>query len=117
MTFDDSDKAFAERVEAALKAASVEGVPLFTSPVMTSAEYAPPIAPDLPRDFNRDIGIAIAAAMRQVPVRLAAYFIADLPPPVVGGIVYTHNGADGAPVVAFSDGYSWLRCDTRLPVG
>ena len=33
-----------------------------------------------------------------------------------GGVVYVSNGAAGTPVLAFSDGTAWLRCDTLAAV-
>lgn len=120
-TFDDQDKAFAEAVEKALKDASIDGVPAFTTSIMTADQYEPTtfpgVAKTLPRDANRDIGIAVAVALRTVPLGVPAFFMATLPPPVVGGIIYVHNGAAGSPVLAFSDGTAWLRSDTRAPVG
>ncbi len=29
-----------------------------------------------------------------------------------GGLIYVTNGANGSPVIAFSNGASWLRVDT-----
>lgn len=29
------------------------------------------------------------------------------------GIIYVSNGANGSPILAFSDGTDWLRVDTR----
>lgn len=120
ITFTDADKALAEAVEAALKQASIDGVAGFTESVMTDEQYEPTtfpgVAATLPRDANRDIGIAVAYALRTVPVCLAQHFVASLPPPVKGGLIYVHNGAAGAPVVAFSDGTGWMRCDTRAIV-
>lgn len=33
-----------------------------------------------------------------------------------GRMVYVSNGAAGLPILAFSDGTNWLRCDTRAAV-
>ena len=33
-----------------------------------------------------------------------------------GGIIYVTNGAAGSPVLAFSDGTDWLRCDTLAAI-
>lgn len=33
-----------------------------------------------------------------------------------GGLIYVSNGAAGAPVLAFSDGTNWLRCDTLAAI-
>lgn len=120
ITFTEQDKALAEAVEEALKQASISGVPgtpAFTSPIMTAAQYEPTtfpgVAKTLPRDSNRDIGIAVAYALRTVPLVLPQFFRSTMPPPVAGAIVYVKDGAGGQPVVAFSDGVTWLRCDTR----
>lgn len=29
-----------------------------------------------------------------------------------GGMIYVSNGANGSPIIAFSNGTAWLRCDT-----
>lgn len=120
ITFTDQDKALAEAVEAALKQASIDGVPGFTASIMTAEQYVPStfpaVAPTLPRDANRDIGIAVAYALRAMPMCLSQHFVASLPTPVKGGLIYVHNGAAGSPVVAFSDGTGWLRCDNRAIV-
>lgn len=34
----------------------------------------------------------------------------------IGHEIYVSNGAAGLPIVAFSDGTNWLRCDTRTPI-
>lgn len=121
MNFDDTDKSTASAVEAAMKDASVNGVAGFTDPVMTEDQYTPSdgsVAPTLPRDFNRDQAIAIVGTLRTVPMRVPVCSISNLPPPVQGGIIYVSNGSDGGPCLAFSDGQSWLRCDSPgLQVG
>lgn len=30
-----------------------------------------------------------------------------------GGMIYVNNGANGSPIIAFSNGTAWLRVDTR----
>ena len=30
-----------------------------------------------------------------------------------GGQIYVNNGANGSPIIAFSNGTAWLRVDTR----
>lgn len=121
ITFTDQDKAIAEAVETALKQASIDGVPGFTASIMTAAQYEPStfpgVAPTLPRDSNRDIGIAVAYALRSLPMRLPQFFKNNLPAPVKGSMIYVHDGATGSPCVAFSDGSGWLRCDTLTAVG
>lgn len=50
-----------------------------------------------------------------LPTPLRAYTVATLPAAAswVGHAIYVSNGAAGQPIVAFSDGTNWLRCDTR----
>lgn len=31
-------------------------------------------------------------------------------------LIFVSDGAEGAPIVAFSDGTAWLRCDTRAEI-
>jgi hypothetical protein len=42
------------------------------------------------------------------------YTVASAPTAVgnTGSIIYVSNGAAGSPVIAFSNGTNWLRCDT-----
>lgn len=46
--------------------------------------------------------------------RLNRYTVATVPPASdhLGCIAYVSNGAAGSPVIAFSNGTNWLRCDT-----
>jgi hypothetical protein len=52
------------------------------------------------------------------PIKLQSYTITTLPAAniSIGSIAYVSNGAGGLPIVAFSDGTSWLRLDTRAVV-
>jgi hypothetical protein len=52
------------------------------------------------------------------PVSLGTYTVATAPVPatgqsLTGTITYFSNGANGSPIVAFYDGTTWLRCDTK----
>ncbi len=47
---------------------------------------------------------------------VGVYTRENLPSPVLGGIIYITNGADGLPVLAFSDGIQWFRSDTRTVI-
>ncbi|MEE8294959.1 MAG: hypothetical protein V3R64_04540 [Sphingomonadales bacterium] len=47
---------------------------------------------------------------------VGVYTRGNLPEPVLGGIIYVSNGAGGLPVLAFSDGFSWIRSDTRAVI-
>lgn len=51
-------------------------------------------------------------------VVLPTYTVAGLPAASTNArrLVYVSNGAAGSPVVAFSDGTNWLRCDTLAAV-
>lgn len=52
-------------------------------------------------------------------LRVGTYTVATLPSASTAGagtIVYVSNGAAGSPVLAFSDGTNWLRCDTLAAV-
>lgn len=44
------------------------------------------------------------------------FTVATLPAQQVGGVIYVSNGAAGSPVLAFSDGTNWKRCDTLATV-
>ena len=52
------------------------------------------------------------------PVDLKTYTVATVPAAAshTGSIIYVSNGAAGNPVVAFSNGTSWLRVDTLAAI-
>lgn len=49
------------------------------------------------------------------PVKVSSTFtVATVPSAAAseGGQIYVNNGANGSPIIAFSNGSAWLRCDT-----
>ena len=53
-----------------------------------------------------------------LPVDLPSYTVANAPDPAIneGRIIFVTNGADGAPIVAYSTGTDWLRVDDRVAI-
>jgi hypothetical protein len=51
-------------------------------------------------------------------IQLPTFTVAGAPSAagVTGTLIYVSNGAAGNPVVAFSNGTDWLRCDTRAAI-
>jgi len=51
-------------------------------------------------------------------VQLHEYTVATAPSAakLKTGVIYVSNGAAGNPVVAFSNGADWLRCDTLVAI-
>ena len=51
-------------------------------------------------------------------VTLPTYTVAGAPAATgnTGAMIYVSNGAAGSPVVAFSNGTNWLRCDTLATI-
>ena len=50
------------------------------------------------------------------PVKVSDTFtVATVPDAALseGGMIYVNNGANGLPIIAFSNGSAWLRVDTR----
>lgn len=50
------------------------------------------------------------------PVKVSETFtVATVPSADIntGGQIYVSNGANGSPIIAFSNGTAWLRVDTR----
>jgi hypothetical protein len=47
-------------------------------------------------------------------IQLPTYTVASAPSAanIAGTCIYVSNGAAGSPIVAFSNGTNWLRCDT-----
>ena len=61
---------------------------------------------------------AVAVAVDR-PFRLPAYTVATAPDPApagAGAMIFVSDGAVGLPIVAFSDGAAWLRCDTGAQI-
>lgn len=44
------------------------------------------------------------------------FTVATLPGVQTAGIIYVSDGAEGSPILAFSDGSNWLRSDTGAEV-
>lgn len=66
-------------------------------------------------------GFSVAAAAVTVdrPVKLATYTVATAPDAATAGagaMIYVSDGAAGSPIVAFSNGTDWLRCDTAAAI-
>lgn len=110
---DARDKATALEAEQLIKNHSINGQDGFVNGFMTSAQYG-----TLGGDVNKATALGIVEALRLKPFRLPSYAVADLPAASshTGSLVYVPNGAAGSPIVAFSDGSSWLRVDTRVAV-
>lgn len=51
-------------------------------------------------------------------IKFNAFAVADLPDAAdwANTVVFVTDGAGGLPVLAFSNGTNWLRCDTRATV-
>jgi hypothetical protein len=51
-------------------------------------------------------------------VKFSAFAVADLPDAAnwTNTVVFVSDGAAGNPILAFSNGTDWLRCDTGLAV-
>ena len=56
--------------------------------------------------------------LESTTVTLNAFAVADLPPAAdwANTVVFVSDGAAGDPVLAFSNGTNWLRCDTLATV-
>jgi hypothetical protein len=73
------------------------------------------------KPFNQHSGgpeIRLDALERRTRVRDGIYLVSNVPDAATAeGIpIYVQDGAAGLPVLAFSDGSDWLRCDTRTPI-
>jgi hypothetical protein len=51
-------------------------------------------------------------------IQLTSYTVAGVPSASANArrLIYVSNGAAGSPVVAFSNGTNWLRCDTLATI-
>jgi len=57
-------------------------------------------------------------ALKTDVFQTGTYTVATVPAAAtyVGGVIYVSNGAAGQPVLAFSNGTNWLRCDTLATI-
>lgn len=74
---------------------------------MAQSRFTGPVLSD--NGFVGDVTGAI-----QVPT----YTVASAPAAtsLAGTMIYVSNGAAGSPVIAFSDGTNWKRCDTLATI-
>lgn len=119
----DADRSEAARVEldtvfrygAAVGAVEVVP-PTFEDPATPALQVKPWL------DYLESLAIVLVRLSRNgatvFPVRLPTYTVATVPAASAhtGAMIYVSNGAAGLPVVAFSDGASWLRVDTRTVI-
>ena len=50
-------------------------------------------------------------------IAFSSYTVATVPPASPAGqLIYVSNGAAGSPILAFSNGTNWLRCDTGAAI-
>ena len=73
------------------------------------------------KPFNMHSGgpeVRLDALERRTRIKDQVYFVSTVPDAATaeGQIIYVQDGAAGLPVVAFSDGSDWLRCDTRTVI-
>lgn len=62
--------------------------------------------------------VTLGATARLDVILHARYTVATVPAAskFLGGSVYVSDGAAGNPVMAFSNGTDWLRCDTLAAI-
>lgn len=60
----------------------------------------------------------LGTTRRLSAVQFRSYTVATAPAAsqFVGGMIYVTNGAQGSPVMAFSNGTNWLRVDTLAAI-
>ena len=65
---------------------------------------------------TKAVGVAYADPLVDL-VQYQAYTVATVPSASPAGqMIYVSNGAAGSPIMAFSDGTDWLRCDTAAAI-
>lgn len=81
------------------------GTSTFSGPVVSTNGFTGDVVGDVTGDVVGTV---------QVPT----FTVAGAPAAtgLAGTMIYVSNGAAGAPVIAFSDGTDWLRCDTRAAI-
>lgn len=126
VVLDANDAALVIAIETGIRSALTQGTPDGTvQAVMSPTQYTGQAdsaaktanASTVAKFANRATAAGVVSALRARPLRLLVCSVGSLPSPVVGGIIYVSDGAAGTPVLAFSDGTSWLRSDTRAVVG
>lgn len=60
----------------------------------------------------------VGQTVTTLPLDLQTYTVATVPAAAshTGRLIYVSDGAAGNPIVAFSDGTNWLRCDTAAAI-
>lgn len=60
----------------------------------------------------------LAGVERKRRIHEQIYFVSTVPDAMTaeGMMIYVQDGAAGLPIMAFSDGSNWLRCDTRAAI-
>ena len=85
-------------------------------------DRVPRLRETVPADARRDSeatsceDIPMANTSFSGPVKVSDTFTVATGPEAAlseGGQIYVNNGANGAPIIAFSNGSAWLRVDTR----
>lgn len=78
---------------------------------MAQTRFSGPVVSD--NGFQGDVTGTVTGA-----VVLPTYTVAGVPSASANArtLIYVSNGAAGSPVVAFSNGTNWLRCDTLAAI-
>lgn len=78
---------------------------------MAQTRFSGPVVSD--NGFQGSVTGSVTGA-----VTLPSYTVAGVPAAsgATGTLIYVSNGAAGSPVVAFSNGTNWLRCDTLATI-
>jgi hypothetical protein len=65
---------------------------------------------------TKAVGVAYADPALDLAA-FTAYTVATVPSASPAGqLIYVSNGKTGSPIMAFSDGTNWLRCDTATAI-
>ncbi len=90
------------------------GTTTFSGPVNSVAGFVGDVAGNVTGDVTGNVTGDVVGA-----IQLASFAFADVPSAVdagAGTLIFVSDGAEGNPVVAFSDGTDWLRVDTRVAI-
>ena len=81
----------------------------FSGPVTSTNGFVGNVTGDVTGNVTGNVTGTVTGA-----ITLPTYTVAGVPSAASNArkLIYVSNGAAGSPVVAFSNGTNWLRCDT-----
>jgi hypothetical protein len=94
------------------------GTTTFSGPVNSVAGFVGTVTGDVTGNVTGDVTGNVTGDVVGA-IQLPSFDFDDVPSAIdagAGTLIFVSDGAEGNPVVAFSDGTDWLRVDTRVAI-